>query len=166
MGDPMEDGDRARTVADRAADGEPEKTEEELFPAGSLVGDSITPQTLVKKGLPVELKVSLTRAEVPIKDGGLFDPNKYTRALVTVLPGPATETPKRDDRNDGAKVTGWKIAQELRVTYVTPADDAGALVLAEFEALLATEPERAAELAEKIVGLTAEALGKPVGAAA
>lgn len=166
MGDPMEDEARARTVADRAADGEPEKTEEELFPEGSLAGDNITPQNLVKKGLPVELRVSLTKAEVPVKGSGLFDPNRYGRALVTFLPAPVTETPVREHKTDTAQVTGWKLSQSLRVTYVADASDTTELVRSEFEALLETEPEVAAALAEQIAAMTAEALGKPVGAAA
>lgn len=136
-----------------------EPTEEELFPAGSLPGDDITPQSIVKKGLPTTLVVSLSRAEVPIRGKGLVNPNKYGQAIVTYLPGKLHELPIRQDEHDGAKVTGWKLTQDLRALYVEDANDKGALIRTQFEALTALDAAAAtallAELREMAPGLRA-----------
>lgn len=166
MADPMDDQDRDRTVAERAGEEPPEPTAEELFPMGSLAGEGPTPQTIIKKGLRTTLTVSLSRAEVPNPGGGLFDPGRYGRALVTYLPGQLHPLPLREDAGNPTKVTGWKIRQDLSVTHVAPASDPAALILGQFEELLEVEPGDAAALCERLLAMTSEALGKPVGAAA
>lgn len=155
--DPLQD----TTVAERAANGEPEPDEAELFPLGSLDGDSITPQSLVKRGMDVEVTASLTRAEVPNR-GGLFNPSKYGRALVTCLPSTAEYVPLRADDAHPQRVTGWKLRQTLRVTYVTPADDVAELIRHEFEALLASDAEAAGKVLEAMRDTAAEVLAQPV----
>ncbi len=55
---------------------DPDEGAAELFPTGALEGDAVTPQSLIKKGLPTQLVVSLSKAEVPIRGKGLVDPNK------------------------------------------------------------------------------------------
>jgi hypothetical protein len=135
--------------------------EPELFPSGALEGDAITPQNIVKKGLPIQLTVSLSKAEVPIRGKGLIDPNKYGRALVTYLPGKLHPLPIRQDEHDGAKVTSWKFTQDLRAMYVEDANDSGALIRAEYEALVAKDPPAAqallADLRELATGIRAVA---------
>lgn len=140
---------------------EAEPTEAELFPAGSLPGDDITPQSIVKKGLPTQLVVALSRAEVPIRGNGLVNPNRYGQVLVTYLPGKLHELPIREDEHDGAKVTGWKLTQDLRAMYVEDANDRGQLIKAQFEALAAGDGAAAtallAELRTMATGIRAVA---------
>lgn len=135
--------------------------EEEMFPTGSLPGDEISPQSLIKKGLPIELVVSLSKAEVPIRGNGLVNPNAYGQVLVTYLPGKLHELPIRQDEHDGAKVTGWKLTQDLRAMYVEDANDRAGLITAQFEALCATDGAGAtallANLRELATGLRAVA---------
>ena len=133
-----------------------DQTEEELFPAGSLPGDDITPQSIVKKGLPTKLVVALSKAEVPIRGNGLVNPNRYGQVLVTYLPGKLHELPIREDEHDGAKVTSWKLTQDLRAMYVEDANDRPALIRAQFEALCATDAAGAVAL---IADLKAVATG-------
>lgn len=138
-----------------------QEPDEELFPSGALEGDAITPQNIVKKGLPIQLVVSLSKAEVPIRGKGLIDPNKYGRALVTYLPGKLHPLPIRQDEHDGAKVTSWKFTQDLRAMYVEDANDSAALIRTEFEALVAKDAPAAqvllAELRELATGIRAVA---------
>lgn len=138
-----------------------ETTEEEMFPAGSLPGDDITPQSIVKKGLPTTLVVSLSKAEVPIRGKGLVNPNKYGQVLVTYLPAKLHELPIRQDEHDGAKVTGWKLTQDLRALYVEDANDKAAVVRMLFEQVCADNAaagvELATELREHATGLRAVA---------
>lgn len=143
--------------SDRAAAGEHEEEAAELFPTGSLEGEGPSPQTLVKKGLPLELTVSLSRAEVPLR-GGLLDPNRYGRLLVTYLPGKVEEVPVRDDENDPARVTGWKLRQHVRATYVEAAADVPALIRAQFEQLAQAEPAAAGRLLDQLRELAAAGL--------
>lgn len=140
--DPMQD--HPDSVNGRAAN-EAEPTEAELFPVGSLAGDSVTAQTLVRRGLPTAVTVSLAMAEVPTKDG-LVDPNRSGRVLVSYVPGKVEHVPERDD--DG-KVKGWKLRQHLRPTFVADANDETSVARNAFAALLATDaPAAGALLAE------------------
>lgn len=136
----------------------PPPTEDELFPKGSLAGDSITPQTLVKRGLPIEVTVSLSKAEVPTK-GGLLNPNKAGRVLVSYLPGTVHEVPQRDGDED--TLIGWKLRQDLRATFVEDANDEANLIRKEFAALVQLDGAAAvtllAELKSMVTGLRAVA---------
>lgn len=149
----------ARSIEDRAANGDPGVPEEELFPKGSLPGDDITPQTYVKRGLPVTLMVSLMKAEVPFRGKGLADPNRHGRAIVSYLPAKLNELPLREDSADPAKVTGWKLTQELRIVHVASADDPADLVRTEFEVLLAEDAKAAAEMFVALRAMLVDALG-------
>ncbi len=124
-----------------------------MFPSGALEGDAVTPQNLVKKGLPTKLVVSLSKAEVPIRGKGLVNPNKYGRAIVTYLPAKTHELPIREDEHDGAKVTGWKVTQDLRAMYVEDANDVAALIRSEFEALVASDGAAATALLAELRGM-------------
>jgi hypothetical protein len=150
MADPLGENGTAGSIGDRAEGGEHQQDSEEMFPVGSLEGEGPDIRTLVKKGLPVELHFSLSKAEVPNRGTGLFDPNKYGRALVTFLPAAAPALPLRGDDGDPAKVTGWKVTQNLRVTHVQAATDVAALVRSEFEALAATDPVGAGRLLDQL----------------
>jgi hypothetical protein len=154
------DDNGAASIEERTANGETIEPDDELFPLGSLEGDSVTPQTYVRKGLPITVTASLMSAEVPNR-GGLLKPDRYGRLLITYLPGKKDDVPLREDRTDAAKVTGYKLRQHLRVTYVQDANDPAALIAQEFEGLLATEPEAAGALLERLTAKTTEALGAP-----
>lgn len=147
---PSENGD-ASSITERAANGE---HAEELFPAGSLEGDAKTPQNIIRKGLPVKVTASIGKAEVPMPTGGLLDPDKAGRVLVSYAHA------KNEDvrEEEGGKTIGWKIRQHLRATYVEPANDEAALIRREFEALLALDAERAGGLLDELKALAAEAL--------
>lgn len=130
----------------------------ELFPSGSLAGDDVSPQTLVKRGLPVEVTVSLSKAEVPTKSG-LVDPNKAGRVLVSYLPGTVHEVPQRE--GDDNRLVGWKIRQDLRATFVEDANSEQDVIRSEFAALMTLDPPAAqtllAELRELASSLRAVA---------
>lgn len=148
-----------RSIQERAENGESGVPEEELFPLGSLPGDDITPQTLVKRGLPTTLMVSLMRAKVPFRGKGLADPNRFGRALVQYLPAKVNELPLREDKGDPAKVTGWELTQELRVVHVATADEPEDLIRTEFQVLLAEDAKAAAALFAELRGMMVDALG-------
>lgn len=158
MAEPLDD---AASVEDRAQNGEHMEEAEQLFEDGVLDGDGVTPQNLIRKGLPVELTCSLSRAEVPLRTS-LPNPGRYGRAIVTYLPAPAHAVPVRQDPADAAKVTSWKVRQDLRVTHVRDANDSEALIAEEFETLLTDAPEKASALLDRLGAWTTEALGAAV----
>lgn len=130
----------------------------EMFPMGALGGEGPTAQSIIRRGEPVELTVSLSRAEVPNPSGGLFDPNKYGRALVTFIPSTHHPLPLREDDAAPQKVTGWKIRQDLRVTHVKPATDRVALIREEFQLLLDRDARAAGALLEELAAIASEVL--------
>lgn len=144
-------------MADEPQD-EAQEPEEELFPNGALAGDKVSPQTLVKRGLPVEVTVSLSKAEVPTKSG-LLDPTKAGRVLVSYLPATVHEVPQREGDDD--QLVGWKIRQDLRATFVEDANDESELIRSEFAALVALDGAAAqvllGELREMATGMRAVA---------
>lgn len=153
------DGDGGKgSVSDRAAGGEHRDEPEQMFPVGSLDGDGIAPNRWIKDGVPTELVVSLSKAEVPLHGAGLPDANGYGRCMVTYLPGKKHELPIREDKNETAKVTGKKVSVDLRATFVQDANDVPALVRREFEGLLATSPAAAGKLLDEFKALAEQAL--------
>lgn len=158
--DVLGDEQGPRSIEQRGESGDSGVPEEELFPQGSLPGEGVTPQTYVKKGLPVELMVALSKAEVPLRGAGVPDPNKFGRAIVTYLPGKKHDLPLREDANDPAKVTGYKLTVDLRVTHVADANDTAALILNEWEVLLAQDESGAAGLFATMRSMIEDALGK------
>lgn len=149
-----------RSIEERGEAGDSGVPEGELFPEGSLPGDNVTPQSYVKKGLPVELNVSLSKKEVPFKGVGLADPNKFGRAIVTYLPQTKHDLALREDNTDPTKITGWKITQDLRVTHVADANDAAGLIRNEWEVLLAQDEQGAAALFAEMRAMLEDALGQ------
>jgi hypothetical protein len=91
--------------------GEPE----ELFPAGSLEGDGIDLKRLIRPGLPVEYTKSLLKGEVPGRNG-LTNPEGERRAIVTHQLAEVVIVIKRED----GEITGYKIREKLRPTFVEP----------------------------------------------
>jgi hypothetical protein len=149
LGEAQDDG---RSIGERAANGEHDEpmTEAELFPMGSLEGDEVTPQSIIKRGAPVEVTVSLSKAEVPLRGSGLLDPNRSGRVLVSFIPGVLEEVPKREDAGDPNKVTGWKIRQNLRAVYVRPATNDADLIRAAFDSLMADDAAGAGALLDAL----------------
>jgi hypothetical protein len=152
-------GEGPRSIGERGESGESGVPEEELFPQGSLPGEGRSPQTYVKKGLPTELRVALSKAEVPLRGAGVPDPDKFGRAIVTYLPGKKHELPLREDANDPARTTGFKVTVDLRVTHVADANDTAGLILTEWEVLLAQDEGAAAELFAEMRSMIEASLG-------
>lgn len=146
------------SVAGRAEAGEHEQEAEEMFPAGTLEGEGPDIRTIVKKGLPTTLEFSLSKAAVPARGAGLYDPNKQGRALVTFLPGKHHPLPLREDDADPNKVTGWKVTQDLRVVHVEQASDVPALIRSQFELLAAGDAAAAGRLLDQLQELAERTL--------
>lgn len=138
----------------------PDETEAEMFPAGSLDGESITPQQLIKRGTPTEVTVSIGKAEVPLKSG-MIDPNKMGRALVSYSFPKNEDVPHFEGEGSARKITRWKIRTHLTAVYVEPANDEADLIRSEFAALMALDGQAArnlvAELKEMATGIRAVA---------
>jgi hypothetical protein len=101
----------------RAASDDDPESDEELFPHGSLDGDGISLKGLIKPGLPVEYTKSLLKGEVPGRKG-LTNPEGERRAIVTHELAEVVIVIKRED----GKITGYKIREKLRPTYVEAED--------------------------------------------
>lgn len=116
-------GSTGTSVSDRVANGEGDDAE--LFPAGSLEGDSKTTlKNLIKAGATVIVKASLTSAEVPLTSG-LLDPEEEVELLVRALPGGVTPVPKHKDAQAGGdhKVESWTLRQQVRAIHVQDAGE-------------------------------------------
>lgn len=147
-------------MADLEAVPDPEPTEAELFPAGSIEGDAVTPQTYIKKGLPIKVTVSLSRAEVPTR-AGLLNPDKAGRVLVDYVPAGKHDVPEREGGSATGKVVGYKIRQELTATFVTDANDDATLARNAFAALLATDAPNAGALLAELRQMAEAEIGAP-----
>ena len=148
---------RRRASIAEQADGEQvahDDEPEELFPLGSLEGDELTPSKIIKKGQAVEVTVSIGSAEVPMPSGGLLDPERTGKVLVSYAFSKQTQVPLRD----GEQITGWKIRQELRATHVRSANDPVALIRAEYENVLARDEAGAGRLLEELKQLFANSV--------
>lgn len=110
------------SVSDRAAEDDT-TPEEELFPEGSLAGDSkVTLKTLIKSGAEIVAKASMGSAGVPIKGTGFFDVEEEVTLLVRVLPGGIIPVPTHESKDDGThKVKKWTLTQSLRPIHVQEA---------------------------------------------
>ena len=133
---------------------------DELFPAGSLEGESITPQQFIKKGAATEVTVSIGKAEVPLKSG-MIPPDKMGRALVSYSFQKNEEVPQFEGEGAARRIKRWKIRQHLVATYVEPANDEADLIRSEFANLMALDGQAAvalvAELREMATGIRAVA---------
>lgn len=119
---------------------------EELFPDGFMDGEAWTLGNIHKSGVPVEATVSLSRAEIPIRDG-LPDPNKFRRVIVSTGGGKIEAIPTFEEGD----IVSWKIRAHLKVTHIQQMGDPESVVAAEFEKLALANPKRAAEVAEQLV---------------
>jgi hypothetical protein len=146
-------------MADEPEDPPEGGEQEELFPQGSLTGGKTTLKTLVKTGQGHKLRVALSRMEVPLR-GGLPDPDRQVRALVTGIFQKEETLAERDDPGNPLKVTGWKTTAKLRVEYVEhiPDDDAG-LIEQRFKAMLEVEPRIGGRVARPLEGDGVRAVG-------
>lgn len=102
------------SIAARAEQGEHETDDAQLFPMGSMEGDKVTLSKIVKPGEKVSVEVSLRAASVPVAGGGLIDPRRDRKLLVTVEPGGPIMVPQRDE----GKIASWTARQILRPIYV------------------------------------------------
>lgn len=127
-----------------------------LFPAGSFEGDRVTAQALVTRGTGTVTTVALSRAEVPSK-GGLLNPNKSGRVLVSYAPGKVEYVPQRDEAQ---RIESWKLRQHLRATFVVDANDEAGLIRSEFANLVRLDVRAAAELLDEMQGVVSEELAK------
>lgn len=139
----------------RAAAVEPlameDEYQDEMFPLGCLDGDDQQLGSLVNGALPVELYISLSRTEVPLL-GGLLDPNKGGRAAVSYEALEYKHKPIREEQPDGSfKIVSWKVTCNAKARLVEPLGDPETVVRREFERLLASDPNRAAEVAEEFM---------------
>ena len=152
--DPALEGDRddAGSIGDRAGNGDGE----ELFPLGSLEGDERTLGNLTR-GKPTEVTVSLSKAEVPLR-GGLLDPSKLSRAVITYEPAKYVEVPIREQQPDGSrKIVSWKIRNVTRAVYAEALpDDPGDLARWALARLIAADPQAAARFADQVQEMVAE----------
>jgi len=115
---------KATSVAERAGEGDDPAPEEELFPEGSLDGDSkVSLKNIIKAGTATEATASMGTASVPIKGTGFFDPEEEVTLLVRCLPGgivPVATRKKGDEKN---KIEKWRLNQPLTPIYVQDAGD-------------------------------------------
>lgn len=146
-------------MADEPDDLEPDDEageQGEMFPDGFVEGGTKSLRTLIKPGLTNELTCSIGKAEVPMR-GGLPDPDRPVRVLVTAVFHKAEEIAARDP--DTPKVASWKTRVSLRSEYVetVPDTDEG-LITQRFTAMLEADPNAAAGLLDELQKLTAGAL--------
>lgn len=112
------------SVAERVANGEAED-EDELFPYGSVEGDSaVTLKNLIKSKARITPKASLSKAEVPLT-GGFLDPEKEVELLVRCLPGGISPRPTHASAKAGEDHTidAWTLTQDLRAVHVQGAGE-------------------------------------------
>ena len=139
------------SVAERAANGESDEPEEELFPLGSLDGDSkVTLKTLIKSNADVFKKASMGTAAVPIKGSGFFDPEEEVTLLVRALPGGIVPVPTHE-KTDGSrhKVKSWNLTQQLTPIHV---QDAGSMYTREQVVELLDEAGVASAVVSRLLG--------------
>ena len=111
MSDPLASSIEERADAELNGDGDPQQA---LF---ALEGDKpLTLAGLGRRGVPIESEVSIMSASVPVR--GLIDPDKPGRLVISYEPQKYEYVPVRDRGN--ATITGWKLRQHLRVTYIEP----------------------------------------------
>lgn len=149
--DPLNDA----SAEERANNGEEPLTEEELFPMGALDGEGITPQTVVPRRAEPTVTVSIGKAEVPMRDGGLLNPNKLGRVLVTYRWKKNEDVGLHNDGEHPEKITDWVIRQHLEALYVQHANDVPALLVREFDNLRRDDPEAAGALLDELQRLMA-----------
>lgn len=116
-------GNGSASIEQRARDGEePEPTDEELFPLGSLDGDpKVTLKNLLNPRVPTEISASMGTAAVPIKGAGFFDPEREITLLVRVLPGGPVPVATRRKGDEKHKIEKWRVTQPLTPIYVQEA---------------------------------------------
>lgn len=134
----------------------------ELFPMGTLDGDDVTLETLVKGNQAFQLTVSMNgTSEIHSPAGsGLFDPSKEHMLLVTCEQASLELVPDREgERVQGKRIVAWKGRQKLRPIYCERVDGQAGIIEAQFAELLKADEGAAAALAERINARVSNALG-------
>lgn len=144
---PLEDD---ASITGRAANGEGDEPEIELFPQGSVQGDGKSLKSLIKPGHSVQPTVSLMSAEVPISTGGLLDPEREGMLLVTYELAKLEPVPVREGDRGDRKIVGWKIRQQLRPVYIEPVQGEAGTIEAAFAALADASPKDAGALLDRL----------------
>lgn len=139
---------RLRSIAERAEDEPETPTQEELFPRGSLEGDPRTTlSNIIRGGMAVEVTASLMAAEVPVRNGALFDPEQAGEVLVTFAFQKVEVVAKRDGNGI---LEYWKLRQVLRPSYV---QDAGQMFTREQLFDVLTEAQVPEDAIERVSGI-------------
>lgn len=150
------------SISARAANGEGTEDdggEPELFPMGSLEGDAKTLKSLIRSGQAVKSTVSMTGAEVPVRSGGLLDPEKEGMLLVTFEVAHYTPVPVREgDRETGKRLTEWKIRQTVRPIHIERVDGEDGIIEANFAMLAEANPTAAGALLDRMRARLTDAL--------
>jgi hypothetical protein len=122
--DELERRRRARvgtSVNDRVETGD----DGEMFPVGVIEGDSkVTLKNLIKPGMTVVVKASLSSGEAPLT-GGLLNPEKEVMLLVRGLPGAPVPVAKHRDAKAGGDHTieEYTLRQPIRTIHVENAGE-------------------------------------------
>lgn len=140
--------DNGRSISERS-----EEEQTELFEAGILDGDKVTLATLVSGPSKnhAELVVSMSSAEVPLRDG-LLHPDKTIRLAVTAEPIEYRERPHKELQPDGSKkIVSWRYVCQVRPVYVESlGHDALAATRKMFEGALAQDAQEAGKLLDEL----------------
>ena len=150
------------SIAQRAERGEgtePEEEAPELFPLGTLEGDSKSLKTLIKPGLPVKTTVSMRKAEVP-SSGGLLDPEREGMVLVTYALDGVQVVPTREGETGNRRIVGWKTRQVIRPIYVERVDGEAGTIEAAFAGLLKADPQSAGALLDRLRDRMSDHVGR------
>ena len=119
-------GDDGQSIAARAAAGESpddQKTEQELFPSGSLDGDPNLSIPKLLAGKPLTLEVKMKGGSTGLK-GGILDPRQVGRAMVVHEVEKIELIPQREGEPGSRKIVGWTVRQILRPTHTEDLDKA------------------------------------------
>lgn len=144
------------SIATRAEQGEHETEDAQLFPMGSLEGDGVSANKLVKPGEAVKVELSMRAASVPVTGKGLIDPRRDRKLLVTVEPGKVEQVPQRDE----GKVVSWIARQTLRPIYIEAVQGGTAGDLEGlFAELLDSDPKAAASALDAMQAKAVAVLG-------
>lgn len=114
------------SVADRHAAGEgnePPQTEEELFPLGSLTGDSkFSILSIFKKSHKFRVKAKMKAVKIPVTGDGMLAIEGETVSAVQTRFSRIIAVP---EYNEQGKIVAWDITQEFLPVHVDAMPAAG-----------------------------------------
>ena len=147
----------ARSIEERAENGEHEEVAEELFPRGAVENDGKSIDVIFRRHrTKVETTVALSRAEVPLR-GGLVEPDADVLLLVR---GTVSHYVPRPTRDDAGKQDGWKVQTVLRSAYVESLGSEAQAIEGLYRRLIEKSPQGATEVLEAIRSIAAEHLAE------